>query len=280
MSVNRPKWMKHMPVIVLTGAVLAVVVAFVAPGSESSASAAPAEKVRIVNVYPHDRTSFCQGLVVHQDGILEGTGQYGHSRLRLVDLASGKPTIDVKLNDRIFGEGITVWNDQVLQLTWRSGVVLVYDSATLKQTGQIPYRNIDTRWREGWGITHDGRHLIVSDGSETLRFIDPESWTLVRTVRVKSGIRTVSKLNELEYVNGEIFANIWYRDQIARIDPQTGRVTGWLDLKELKPREVRRNREAVLNGIAWDETNRRLFVTGKHWPTLYEVTFDGLNNTQ
>jgi glutamine cyclotransferase len=265
-----------MPIAALLVAALATLTAFIAPGSQPTASAAPVEKVQVVRVYPHDATSFCQGLAVHQGQILEGTGQYGHSRLRLVDLESGTPRMDVRLNDSIFGEGVTVWGSQILQLTWRNGVILIYDATTLQQTGQVAYRQIDPRLREGWGLTHDGQHLILSDGSSTLRFIDPTTWKLVRTVRVKSGIRSIGKLNELEYVNGEILANVWYSDRIARIDPEGGRVNGWLDLSDIKPAEVRRQRESVLNGIAWDAENRRLFVTGKHWPKLFEISYSGM----
>ena len=177
----------------------------------------------------------------------------------------------------MFGEGITVWKDRVIQLTWKNGYLLLYDAASLQRQAYVRYRDIDSSLKEGWGITHDGVHLIISDGSSVLRFVDPSTFKLVRKLNVKNGFRSLSQLNELEFVQGEIFANVWYSDQIARIDPSSGKVTGWLDLSAIIPREVRRNKEAVLNGIAWDPTEKRLFVTGKHWPKLYQIRVPGLN---
>jgi glutamine cyclotransferase len=241
--------------------------------NSSTSAAAPVQKVRMVRSMPHDPSAFCQGLVVHRGGLLEGTGQYGESRLRLLNIETGRVAAEVKLADNEFGEGVTVWQDRILQLTWKRGYLITYDANTMQRTGTIPLRRIDSSLREGWGITHDGRQLIISDGTSTLRFVDPQTMRLQGKIRVRDGRRYVSKLNELEYVNGEILANVWYRDQIARIDPKSGRVIGWLELKHLRPREVRFKREAVLNGIAWDAENGRLFVTGKNWPTMYEVSF-------
>ncbi len=232
--------------------------------------------VQVANAYPHDAESFCQGLVWHRDSLLEGTGQYQKSRLRLIELQSGQPKIDVRMDADVFGEGVTVWQDKILQLTWKNGYLLIYDAATLERKAYVRYSQIDPSLREGWGLTHDGTHLIISDGSSTLRFVDPTSFRLVKKLTVRNGFRTLSQLNELEFVEGEIFANVWYMDQIARIDPQTGQVLSWLDLSKIKPRAVRFNREAVLNGIAWDADGRRLFVTGKNWPTLYEINVPGL----
>ena len=149
--------------------------------------------------------------------------------------------------------------------------MLVYDVKTLQSKGYVRYADIDPTLREGWGITHDGHSLIISDGSADLRFINPDTFKLEKTVRVKSGSKAISRLNELEFVNGQILSNVWYEDRIACIDPVSGRITEWIELSHLRPRAVRNNREAVLNGIAWDEKNQRLFVTGKHWPTLYEI---------
>lgn len=266
-----PSWSRLVPLFVLVVAAVAAGAAMLSPGV--STAAAPVQTVRLVNTFPHDRSSFCQGLVVLNGAILEGTGQYKRSRLRLVDLPTGKPTVDVALPGNVFGEGVTVWKNKILQLTWKNGYLITYDSGTLQRTGSVQYRTIDRRLYEGWGITHNGTHLIISDGSSTLRFVDPETFRMVRRLRVKDGFRGVSKLNELEYVNGEILANVWYKDRIARIDPDSGRVVGWLDLRALRPAALRNDREAVLNGIAWDAVNRRLFVTGKNWPTLLEVSY-------
>ena len=208
--------------------------------------------------------------------MLEGTGRYQQSTLRQVDLTTGQVQIRVPLPANVFGEGIAVCGNEVLQLTWRSGHLIVYDAKTMNQKTTVSYRQIDPRFHEGWGVTYDGKHIVISDGTSYLRFVDPTTWKMVRKLRVKSGARPVSKLNELEYVNGEILANVWYSTQIARIDPKTGSVSSWLELKDIRPASVRRNREAVLNGIAWDELNRRLYVTGKLWPNLYEIRYSGL----
>ncbi len=258
----------------------AVLIVAIAAGAsllftESSAGAAPPViKAELVRAYPHDPTAFCQGLVLYDGKLLEGTGQYSHSRLRQVEIETGRSVFEQKLASEVFGEGITVWKDTVLQLTWRNGYLITYDAQTLQRTGTVRYAGIDPGLREGWGISHDGHSLIISDGSSALRFVDPETFTLERTLNVRSGARALSKLNELEFVNGQIFANVWYEDRIACIDPETGAVSEWIDVSHLRPREVRGNREAVLNGIAWDEKSGRLFVTGKHWPKLFEISVD------
>ncbi len=263
-----------MPCVVLIVAVVAGASLLV---PESSAGAAPpVTRATLVQAYPHDPTAFCQGLVVYDGQLLEGTGQYSHSRLRRVDIESGRSVADQKLGSEIFGEGITVWKDTVLQLTWRNGYLITYDAKTLQKTGTVRYSAIDRSLREGWGIAHDGHSLIISDGSSTMRFVNPETFRLERTLTVRAGSRALSKLNELEFVNGQIYANVWYDDRIACIDAENGAVTGWIELSHLRPREVRGNREAVLNGIAWDEKSGRLFVTGKHWPKLFEISVDDL----
>ncbi|APZ96701.1 Glutamine cyclotransferase [Fuerstiella marisgermanici] len=257
-----------MPIAVLAVAVTIAASVFL---SSDSSAAAPVQRVRVVNEFPHDPSSFCQGLVVHKGNLIEGTGHYNQSRLMQVDLETGKPSVNVPLPGEIFGEGVTVWKDTIIQLTWRNGYLITYNADTFERTGTVRLRSIDSSLREGWGITHDGTHLIISDGSPILRFVNPETFQAVRRLRVTDGRRAVSKLNELEFVNGEIFANVWYSDRIARIDPETGRVIGWLELKPLRPRGL--SREAALNGIAWDAASKRLFVTGKNWPTLYEIEF-------
>ena len=238
-----------------------------------SGATAPVTDVQIVNTFPHDTSSFCQGLVVFNGALLEGTGQYQHSRLRLVDLKSGRPSVDIALPDNVFGEGVTVWQNMILQLTWKNGFLITYDATTFKKTGTVELRKIDRSLYQGWGITHDGQHLIISDGSATLRFVDPRTFRLIKKVQVKDGRRSVSKLNELEFVNGQIFANIWYKDQIACIDPASGQVTAWLNVAPLRPAAVRNDKEAALNGIAWDASSKRLFITGKNWPAVFEVSF-------
>jgi glutamine cyclotransferase len=221
--------------------------------------------VQIVQEYPHDQESFTQGLEWLGDGtFVEGTGKNGMSKLRIVRLEDGVATQEVALTQDLFGEGTTVWNDRIYQLTWRSGVAIVYDRQTLQELKRFQYEG------EGWGLTHDDKHLIMSDGSSTLQFRDPETFAVVRTVKVFGNGRRIAKLNELEYIGGEVYANVWGEDVVVRISPTNGQVTGWIDLSSL-PRNVRPNAEAVLNGIAYDATGNRLFVTGKNWTRLYHV---------
>lgn len=259
-----------MPIAILLVATIAVGASLLPTGT---ASKAPVTQAKFVKSYPHDTGAFCQGLVVHNGKFLEGTGQYNESRLRLVDIETGAPTLQVTLPGNVFGEGVTVWNNSIIQLTWKNGYLITYDATTMRQTGTVRLQNIDRTLYEGWGITHDGQHLIISDGSAVLRFVDPETFKTVRKLRVTDDRRSVSKLNELEFVNGEVFANVWYKDQIARIDPKSGQVKSWLDVSALRPRSVKNNREAALNGIAWDSAGQRLFVTGKNWPMVFEVSF-------
>lgn len=261
-----------LPLTVLTITAATAGAAFFA-GQNRTSDRAPSVPVQLVQAYPHDPGAFCQGLVIHKGRLLEGTGQYNESRLRLVDIASGKPVYQVDLPGDVFGEGVTVWKDTIIQLTWRNGYLITYDARTFRRKGTVVLRRIDRSLKEGWGITHDGTHLIVSDGTPTLRFLDPETFRLVRKVYVREGRRGVDELNELEFVNGEILANVWYHDRIARIDPATGQVTGWLDVSALRPAAVRNDREAALNGIAWDSVGKRLYVTGKNWPTMLHVRY-------
>lgn len=270
-GVPHRSWRTLMPIAALLIAAMAASTALLLPPPPTESTAPPVIKAVMVKAYPHDRTAFCQGLVTSEGRLLEGTGQYHKSRLRLVDLETGKSVLDQKNSPDVFGEGITIWKDLVYQLTWRNGYMLVYDLKTLQSKGSIRYRDIDPKLMEGWGITHDGHSLIISDGSAALRFIDPDTLKLEKTIRVKAGSKALTKLNELEFVNGRILANVWYEDRIACIDPASGKVTEWIDMAHLRPREVKHDREAVLNGIAWDAETQRLFVTGKHWPTIYEI---------
>lgn len=218
---------------------------------------------RVVNAFPHDPQAFTQGLVYYDGFLLESTGKYGESTLRRVELESGRVLQMHSLSEDLFGEGITVFGDRIYQLTWQNRVAIVYHKQSFEELGRFRYDG------EGWGLTDDGTHLIMSDGSATLRFVDPENFRVVRRLLVRSQGRRVDRLNELQYIHGQIFANILYQDRIARISPKTGEVTGWIDLRTLWP--GRRDRESVLNGIAYDQQNDRLFVTGKNWPRLYEI---------
>ena len=225
---------------------------------------APVSGYRVVKVYPHDRQAFTQGLQ-YVDGVLyEGTGQNGQSGIRKVKLETGEVMQHQPLDAKYFGEGITVWNNTIVQLTWQSEIGFVYDKATFKQTKTFTYPG------EGWGLTHDGARLIMSDGSAVIRFLDPASFKEIGRVTVRENGVPVKDLNELEYVKGEILANIWKTARLARISPKTGDVVGWVDLSGLlDPREAVGT--DVLNGIAYDAAGDRLFVTGKWWPKLFEI---------
>lgn len=220
---------------------------------------------RVLHTYPHDPQAYCQGLIFHEGFLYEGTGSFGESSLRKVELDTGKVVQQHDLARDLFGEGITRWQDQLLQLTWKNRQAIVYDLNTFKEIQRFTYEG------EGWGLTNDGESLIMSDGTDTLRFIHPTTFAVKRRLLVRDGTRRISKLNELEFVDGEIFANIWYEDRIARISPSTGQVLAWIDLSSLYPLAQRPHRDAVLNGIAYDAKEKRLFVTGKDWPKLFEI---------
>ena len=220
----------------------------------------------VVHTYPHDPTAFTQGLVYLEGFLYEGTGLNGRSSLRKVVLESGEVIQQHDLSTRFFGEGIAVFNNRVLQLTWRSQTAFVYDLDTFEVRTQFSYPT------EGWGLTHDGQKLIISDGTSTLYFRDPFTFAETGRVTVYQGEKPVTNLNELEYIDGQVFANVWQRDYIVRIDPQSGQVTGIIDLKGLLSEADRGGRRVdVLNGIAYDSAGDRLFVTGKLWPKLYEI---------
>lgn len=226
--------------------------------------AAPVYGYEVVNVYPHDRDAFTQGLL-YRDGVLfESTGLKGRSTLRKVQLETGKVLQQAKVDDRYFAEGLTDWGSRLIQLTWDTNVAFVYDLASFKPLRTFSYVG------EGWGLTHDDRRLIMSDGSSTLRFLDPETFQVIGTVQVKDGDVGVRDLNELELVEGEVYANVWTTDRIAIIAPATGQVTGWINLAGLMPAGATGG-DAVLNGIAYDAVRKRLFVTGKLWPRLFEI---------
>jgi glutamine cyclotransferase len=245
--------------------VLAAAVVGVAAWAQLAQRAAPRSYgFKVVAAYPHDPNAFTQGLVVEKGRLYEGTGQNGASSIRRVDLTTGRVQKMHAISEQYFGEGITIFDGKLYQLTWKNGLAFVYDADTFNVQQTLRYRT------EGWGLTHDGRQLILSDGSATLRFLDPATFETVREITVRDGDVTVNRLNELEYVDGEIWSNVWYDDRIVRISPDDGTVRGWIDLASLYPRSARGN-EAVLNGIAYDRDAKRLFVTGKNWPQLYEI---------
>jgi glutamine cyclotransferase len=216
-------------------------------------------------VYPHDRNAFTQGLVFENDFLYEGTGLHEKSSLRKVALATGSVIQMKELPRQFFGEGVTIYKNRIIQLTWRSHTGFVYDKESFALLQEFSYP------MEGWGITHDGSHLIMSDGTSTLHFLDPHTFKEVDQITVTDANGLVSKLNELEYVKGEIYANVWPTDRIARINPRTGQVSGWIELSGLLRKEDYDTPIDVLNGIAYDEKDDRLFVTGKWWPTLFEI---------
>jgi glutaminyl-peptide cyclotransferase len=220
----------------------------------------------VVATYPHDPIAFTQGLEFVDGTLLESTGLNGRSSLRQVGVMSGDVIRSVSLDSQYFGEGLTVLEGRVYQLTWRTGVAFVYDLDTFEVLEEFAYET------EGWGLANDGTRLIMSDGSSTLYFRDPHTFEEIGRVGVYDERGPVSMLNELEYIDGEVFANVLASNSIARIDPESGRVVGWIDLSGLLSEEDRGDRRVdVLNGIAWDSDTGRLFVTGKLWPVLYEI---------
>jgi glutamine cyclotransferase len=230
------------------------------------APAQPADTYQVVHTYPHDANAFTQGLIYLDGHLYESTGEYGQSSLRMDDLETGRI---LQLHDvpaKYFAEGLTDWGSTLIQLTWKEHQVMVYDRFSFHLLRTLPYPG------EGWGLTHDDKSLIVSaDGTATLHFLDPVTLHELRQVTVKDHGKPITQLNELECIHGQIYANIWHSDRIARISPATGKVLGWIDLSGLLPAAERSNPEAVLNGIAYDQAHDRLFVTGKLWPRLYEI---------
>jgi len=225
----------------------------------------PVYTYKVVNTYPHDQSAFTEGLVF-EDGVLyEGTGLHGYSTLRRVELETGEILQICELPPQFFGEGLTIYGNKIIQLTWQSHICFVYDKYSFKLLQEFNYPD------EGWGITYDGKYLIVSDGTETLHFLDPETFEEIGQIEVSANNIPVTGINELEYIQGEIYANIWKTERIARIDPLTGQVVGWIYLKGVLSPEDDSETVDVLNGIAYDKKNDRLLVTGKFWPKLFEI---------
>lgn len=222
----------------------------------------PIYSYRIINEYPHDSKAFTQGLLYENGTLYESTGLLKKSSLRQVELETGKVLKIFNMSDEHFGEGITIFGDSIIQLTWQSNTGFVYNISDFNQTGEFHYST------EGWGLTTDGDQLIMSDGTAKLHFLDPETYQEIRSVNVTDNGTAITRINELEYVDGEIYANIWLKDRIARISPETGEVLGWIDLTGILNKT---DGVDVLNGIAYDAENERLFVTGKYWPTIFEI---------
>lgn len=239
--------------------------------NSNTTTSVPVSTYEIVKTYKHDDKAFTQGLVVHNGFFYESTGEYGDSSLRKVEIETGKVLQKKDIADEYFAEGMTIFNDKIYQITWQESVAFQYD-LNFNLIKEFRYAG------EGWGLTHDGKNLFMSDGTHVIRVLDPETFETVRTIVVKDEAgRPIFKLNELEFVKGEIWANIWHSEQtgkpnhIARISPVDGKLLGWIDLQNISPDDQRRDNENVLNGIAYDAATDRIFVTGKNWKNLYEI---------
>jgi glutamine cyclotransferase len=224
-----------------------------------------ADSYKVIHTYPHDEQAFTQGLIFIDGQLYESTGLNGHSTLRMDDLETGKVLQHIDVPAQYFAEGLTNWHSNLVQLTWKAHTAFVYDRFSFRLLKTLHYDG------EGWGLTQDGKNLILSDGSATLRFLNPETFQVVRRINVTDQGQPVKELNELEYIHGQIYANVWYSNKIARISPQTGKVLGWIDLSDLVSSLGLQNQDAVLNGIAYDAQHDRLFITGKLWPKLFEI---------
>jgi len=242
--------------------------------SPPAQTSATVDTFRVIRSYPHDAAAYTQGLIFHNGFLYESTGLNGQSTLRQTRLETGEIVRQQHVDAAHFTEGLAESDGQLVQLTWRSNVAFVYDLADFSRRRTFKYPG------EGWGLTRDEAGFILSDGTEYLRFLDPNTFREVRRVTVTDGGMPVRNLNELEYIHGEVYANVWHTDRIARISPQDGRVLGWLDLKGLISDAERRHPEAVLNGIAYDAASHRLFVTGKLWPRLFEIAIVPRSQTQ
>jgi glutaminyl-peptide cyclotransferase len=242
--------------------ILALIAGILGTGS---ALAAPVAGYKVVATYPHSTESYTEGFF-YLDGLFyEGTGLQGHSAVMAIQPQTGKTIQQLDLPSKYFGEGIVNWGPNLYEWTWQSHICFVYDRFSMRPVKQFTYTG------EGWGMTRTAKEIITSDGTATLRFRDPGTFKETRHIVVKEGATTINRLNELEYIKGEIYANIWHEDRIARISPQDGHVIGWIDLSGLLPASQKINEESVLNGIAYDAQHDRIFVTGKQWPTIFEI---------
>ena len=241
-----------------------------APATVAQRQAAPVHGINVVASFPHDVNAFTQGLVVSDGQFYESTGLNGESSLRRVEIATGRVLQEVKLPEKYFAEGLALVGDELLQLTWQHHLGFVYDKQSFKQKRTFSYKT------EGWGIAYDGSsQLVMSDGSDTLSFLDPKTLAVTRTLKVRDAASPVGNLNELEWIDGEIWANVWTTDRIARISPKTGQVASWVNLEALWPPSQRTPPADVLNGIAYDKATRRIYVTGKKWPRVYQIAISG-----
>lgn len=240
-------------------------IALIAAVFQLSCIAAPIASYKVISKLPHSTASYTEGLI-YLDGLFyEGTGLKGRSAVMAIQPETGKVVQQLNLPEQYFGEGIVDWGPNLYEWTWQSHVCFVYDRFTLRLIKQLPYTG------EGWGMTRNRKEIITSDGTDTLRFRNPDTFEESRHIIVREGTKTISLLNELEFVKGEIYANVWHSDRIARISPRDGHVLGWIDLTGILPSDQRVNDESVLNGIAYDAQHDRLFVTGKQWPTIFEI---------
>jgi len=229
------------------------------------AASAPVAGYKVVAKFPHSTQSFTEGFF-YLDGLFyEGTGLNGHSAVLAIQPETGKVLQHLDLPPQYFGEGIVDWGSNLYEWTWQSHICFVYDRFSLRPIKQLTYEG------EGWGMTHTAKEIVTSDGSATLRFRNPDNFKEIRHIVVKDGTRAIEPLNELEYIKGEIYANVWHTDRVARISPRDGHVIGWIDLQGLLPPDQKVNAEAVLNGIAYDAQHDRIFVTGKQWPAIFEI---------
>jgi glutaminyl-peptide cyclotransferase len=236
-----------------------------APPPAAAPGEPPVWGYSVVKEYPHDPDAFTQGLFWSEGGLFESTGLVGRSTVRKVRLEDGKVLQNVPIPAGLFGEGIAAWGDEIVSVTWQTGIGFRWDRKTLQRKSSFRYAG------EGWGLTGDGRSIILSDGTATLRYLDPATMTERSRLTVTAAGRPVPNLNELEYVKGEILANVWMTSRIARIDPATGEVKGWIELAPLARQFQSADPDRVLNGIAYDAAKDRLFVTGKNWPKLFEI---------
>ncbi len=229
----------------------------------------PVLGIKVLKIFPHDPHAFTQGLEYYGGFLYESTGETGQSSVRKIELESGKVLQKTELSSKYFGEGLTIFRGKIYQLTWLSKVGFVYDLRTFRKLGEFHYDG------EGWGLAHDATNLILSDGTNTLRFLDPQTFEVVRRLEVYDQKQAVTNLNELEYIGDDIYANVWHSNRIARIDARSGQVRAWIDCSAIAAEEQKQP-EGVLNGIAYDAARQRIFVSGKDWSQVYEIRVEGL----
>ncbi len=253
--------MRAVIVVFLAGCVVVVL----SLSQDTRPAQSPEYTFKILREFPHDVTAFTQGLAYRGGFLYEGTGLKGRSSVRKVRLETGAVVQQLDLPSEYFGEGITLFKNEIIEVTWQSGTGFVYDATNFRLLQRFSYKG------EGWGLTTDGHDLFMSDGTDVIRVLDPNTFAEKRHLQVHDGTTSIWQLNALGFVNGQIFANVWHSDRIARISPQTGAVVGWIELQGLLSPVYLSNPEAVLNGIAYDPATKRLFVTGKLWPYIFEI---------